>query len=851
MKTIFRKTISILLGILLITAMIPLSAAAEGDVVSYTLTGNTGAVITMAQKIKSVELSGTASASATYSGSTVTVTANDGAVGTVAVSVDGTNFEVPVGYTTFILDNDKVTVYEGKDTKYEVYGILASDAEDHVLNRIQNDDGTITYTTADDGAVPNINIKKAGGTYVFAGSSDNMSITVNKGLESSAYLLLAGLSLKSELTAPITVKKESTAGVTIKALAGTTSELSDADLNNADTYGDTEDGGDGTNAEYAESAVIKGKTNADITLTGKGTLNINCATKNAVKVGEYGKLTVEKLTLNADSAKNGLSCDNELIIESGTLNITANGGDAVRSDPDSVNAEAGCKGCITINGGNITLKSSSDGIQAAQDVNIYAGSFDITAGSGYNDKSFDKDTMSCKGIKASFNADSDSDTDTSGDTAESTNTINIYGGSFRLNTADDSVHSDGYINIMGGTFDIYTGDDGVHADTSLTLGEENGDDGAVVINVLTSYEGLEAGSVYIYSGTYNVNASDDGINAANGSGNDNLNPGGNPGGGNFGPGGRGGNRPSRPGDSDTTFNPENGGNGNAEFSINVYGGNVYVNSGGDGIDSNGTINFEGGIIIVWGQEAGHDNSPLDCDGACYIKGATVFAAGGNQMNDGYPSNGSQNYILSRNTGFSANSVINVTDNSNNVVFSAVAPKYVNWVLYSSPDTTSNYKITSGSSANIFKVTFDANGHGTAPEAQSVNLGGFVTKPSDPTADGFEFGGWFTDAECSKAYDFSASVNSDLTLYASWTAAENNDDPDTDTETEVDTDNTDTGSDTTEDEGFAVTFIADHAVINVYYTQDYSKADEENVKVAYSRNGDTGKKDSSEKGISTN
>ncbi len=66
------------------------------------------------------------------------------------------------------------------------------------------------------------------------------------------------------------------------------------------------------------------------------------------------------------------------------------------------------------------------------------------------------------------------------------------------------------------------------------------------------------------------------------------------------------------------------------------------------------------------------------------------------------------------------------------------------------------------------VTFDANGHGTAPAAQKVGEGSKVTKPADPTASGWTFGGWFTDKACTEAYDFSKPVTSDLTLYAKWT-----------------------------------------------------------------------------------
>ena len=43
-------------------------------------------------------------------------------------------------------------------------------------------------------------------------------------------------------------------------------------------------------------------------------------------------------------------------------------------------------------------------------------------------------------------------------------------------------------------------------------------------------------------------------------------------------------------------------------------------------------------------------------------------------------------------------------------------------------------------------------------------------------------------------------------------------------------------------GFAVTFAAEHAGVDVYYTHDYTKAEEENVSRAFARNSDTGEID---------
>ena len=65
-----------------------------------------------------------------------------------------------------------------------------------------------------------------------------------------------------------------------------------------------------------------------------------------------------------------------------------------------------------------------------------------------------------------------------------------------------------------------------------------------------------------------------------------------------------------------------------------------------------------------------------------------------------------------------------------------------------------------------RVKFDAKG-GSSVDSQTPASGSTVTKPVDPTREGYAFGGWYTDAACTKAYDFAAAVTSDMTLYAKW------------------------------------------------------------------------------------
>lgn len=66
------------------------------------------------------------------------------------------------------------------------------------------------------------------------------------------------------------------------------------------------------------------------------------------------------------------------------------------------------------------------------------------------------------------------------------------------------------------------------------------------------------------------------------------------------------------------------------------------------------------------------------------------------------------------------------------------------------------------------VTFVTNG-GSEVGSLTVDEDGHVAKPADPTRDGYEFGGWFTDEACTQAFDFeTAVVTEDLTLFAKWT-----------------------------------------------------------------------------------
>mgnify|MGYP004717201687 CR=1 FL=1 len=77
----------------------------------------------------------------------------------------------------------------------------------------------------------------------------------------------------------------------------------------------------------------------------------------------------------------------------------------------------------------------------------------------------------------------------------------------------------------------------------------------------------------------------------------------------------------------------------------------------------------------------------------------------------------------------------------------------------------------GSSASTtYTVKFDTDG-GSEIDSIKVTKNKTLDEPTEPTKDGYKFGGWYTDTELTKAYDFDTKVTADFTLYAKWTKIE--------------------------------------------------------------------------------
>ncbi len=68
----------------------------------------------------------------------------------------------------------------------------------------------------------------------------------------------------------------------------------------------------------------------------------------------------------------------------------------------------------------------------------------------------------------------------------------------------------------------------------------------------------------------------------------------------------------------------------------------------------------------------------------------------------------------------------------------------------------------------YDITFETNG-GSSLSSAKIEKGEKLTRPTNPTKEGFVFNDWYTDTALTIAYDFDKAVTGPLTLYARWLA----------------------------------------------------------------------------------
>ena len=389
-----------------------------------------------------------------------------------------------------------------------------------------------------------------------------------------------------------------------------------------------------------------------ITLSGENTIrNTNPDGSNGIDI--LGDLLIrgeEGSSLTMDITKNAIKA-NSITVEGTSLNIT--------SQKDSLHAEIdrfdlasfegvpslsyADGGFVHLKDADVTLTAADDGIQADTFVWIEGETtLHVTTNGGAPQTitAASSDAANGKGVKAGaldYGADGT-------ELAWDKYLILVEGGTLNIDANDDAFHSEGEIVVSGGELTVASGDDALHAKDLLTISGGK-------IDISRCYEGVEAAKVEILGGELNVNASDDGVNAADGTQN-------------------------APGQK------------NADCRILISGGTTTVVSLGDGVDSNGDFIMTGGTLFVTGPASG-DNTALDADGDTRIDGGYLLAVGCSGMMGSSPSNVSKQNVIVYTHGSNLNvSKVYIADMDGTELFSYTPARAFSNIVVSCPELAS-------------------------------------------------------------------------------------------------------------------------------------------------------------------
>lgn len=528
------------------------------------------------------------------------------------------------------------------------------------------------------------------GEYTVTGLLSEGQIVVNADDNAEITIVLNGTSITCSNGSPIYIKNAD--NVKIKSEENTYNCIVDA-------RAESDDNPDNSSSENGNAAIYAA---CDLKLVGKGALSVTGNYNNGIQSKD--DISIKNVTIKVNAVNNAIKGNDEVAIESGEIIAISRKGDGIKTSNISLSSKGKQKGNVIISGGNIDIYAACDGIDAAYGVdvsgdgnlNIYTDTYsdyseavaadnsgssassvgtppdmNNTQNNGNMGNPPDMNNSSSNpGMKGNFGGgnraangmpgnnssgnSSKKSYSTKGIKAESE--INISGTAINISSTDDGIHANsdsgvletgedgkGIISISGGTITISTGDDGIHADKELNI-----TDG--YINVLTSYEGLEAITINISGGQSFIYAADDGINACTGDG------------------------------SSTPL-------------INITGGYIDVTTGSgdtDAIDSNGSYTQSGGMVLVkGGSSSGQVSGSIDVDGNITITGGTCIALGGICET---PVNSVNAYVFSS-VSFNAGSY-SVKDSSGNEIISfTLNNSYSNgWICASALTTNTEYTL---------------------------------------------------------------------------------------------------------------------------------------------------------------
>ena len=253
---------------------------------------------------------------------------------TNATTNSATTTATKTNQLSYFTEKDNDTSYdESTASKIELSGLSAN---------VSGDGVTVSEST--------VTIAKSG-TYVISGQSDGVQIKVEADESADVHLVLKGATMTNANAA---ISATSAGHVYLTLAEGTTNSLSDSSSNSD---------------EKADAAFF---SKVDLTINGKGTLNVDGKKNNGIKAndtlhitgGTYNitavgdafnvndELNITGTTMTIDAKEDGIHASGDLVIDSGTYNVK--------------NSTEGLEGkSITINGGDITIYSTDDGVNAA------------------------------------------------------------------------------------------------------------------------------------------------------------------------------------------------------------------------------------------------------------------------------------------------------------------------------------------------------------------------------------------------------------------------------------------------------------------------------------------------------
>ena len=505
------------------------------------------------------------------------------------------------------------------------------------------------------------------GTYLISGDF-NGSIIVDSLATHKIHIVLNGVNITSSTTSAIYVKQADKVVLT----------LADSSENTISTTGEAE------GAIYSKD---------DLTVNGKGALNVSCASANGI-VSKDDFVLVDA-TVNIESAGHGIDANDSVRIKNTTA-CFATGKDGIHAE----NTEDVNVGYVYISSGSFDIDAEGDGISAGAFAHITGGEFDIVTGGGSENAhketsdnwgnmgggrgpgpmgpggrepgARDPNGMGMRPTSTVITSKTD-DSSTSIKGIKSQGDMLISGGSFKIDSADDSIHSDKSVTVTGGSFEIASGDDAFHAEQTLDVKDGK-------INISESYEGLEALDIKVEGGEISLIATDDGLNAAGGTDES----------------GFGGERPDEQFGKRPMMSSANG-------SILISGGKLSITASGDGIDANGTLEITDGYVTVCGPTRG-DTATLDYDKSAIISGGTFIGTGASGMAQTFSD--AKQGILSLNVGnTSQETEIIIKDENGKEIISYTPALDYEIVIVSSPEIKSGktYTVCIGENKESFQA----------------------------------------------------------------------------------------------------------------------------------------------------